>query len=341
MSNNTEVSPPKEAAPAESKPSEATSIDSNPSEVKSNNEVSPPKEDQVKNNQTSTDAPDATEEKEQPQEETAAVESKPILGALPPAVNPEETKPSEPTSLNSKPTDIKSNSESAIVTNPQDVKSTETTAANARSTEAAPLDVKPIEDDKPKIISNPHEEKTNEGTPLNSKPTEMKEAAPSDTPGKEQPKKTGTNNKETEGKTQLEQSSDKDAENTKGARKLGTVQGQTENNVGKYLINWNILVLILPFFTILDAPVGASTDTVGRKDTTILLGLVGAVVGVALVAYGYNLYKKKKRNTERIARNGSLNTSDVEEGREMKPLMKNGEQNTRIPLKDETTDLKS
>lgn len=86
---------------------------------------------------------------------------------------------------------------------------------------------------------------------------------------------------------------------------------------------------------------GETKESVSAKDTKILVGLFGAVVGIGVAAFGYNYIKKKKRNASH-----TIDQSDPEEGREMKPLMKNGsEQKQTIEFNDErqgkTEDAKS
>lgn len=56
-----------------------------------------------------------------------------------------------------------------------------------------------------------------------------------------------------------------------------------------------------------------------------MLGLFGAVVGMGAAAFVYNQIRKKKRaNAPRNSSNG-VKKDDPEEGKEMKPLITNGE----------------
>lgn len=68
---------------------------------------------------------------------------------------------------------------------------------------------------------------------------------------------------------------------------------------------------------------GETKEPTSKKDTKILLGLFGAVVGVGLIAVAYN-YLRKKKNAQRAAVNG-INKDDPEAGNELKPFIKTGE----------------
>lgn len=66
-----------------------------------------------------------------------------------------------------------------------------------------------------------------------------------------------------------------------------------------------------------------------------MLGLFGAVVAIGAIAFIYNHIKKKKRSNLGRSSNGVAHDGG-EEGREMKPLMKNGEdKKPTIDYKDE------
>lgn len=84
------------------------------------------------------------------------------------------------------------------------------------------------------------------------------------------------------------------------------------------------------------ASVGGSKESVSQKDTKILVGLFGAVVGLGIAAFTYNHIRKRKRaNASTVTTNG-VSRSDPEEGREMKPLMKTaGDQKPTFEYKDE------
>lgn len=85
------------------------------------------------------------------------------------------------------------------------------------------------------------------------------------------------------------------------------------------------------------ASVGEAKEPVSKKDTKILVGLFGAVIAVGVAAFAYNHYRKKKR--ARATLNNGIDRSDPEEGKEMKPLMKDGSgKKHSVEYKDETQD---
>lgn len=72
-----------------------------------------------------------------------------------------------------------------------------------------------------------------------------------------------------------------------------------------------------------------------QKDTKILIGLFGAVIGCGVAAFAYNHIRKRKRaNASRSSTNG-ISKNDPEEGREMKPLMKGDSGKQAIEYNDE------
>lgn len=92
------------------------------------------------------------------------------------------------------------------------------------------------------------------------------------------------------------------------------------------------------FLFLATASVGEAKEPVSQKDTKILIGLFGAVIGCGVAAFGYNHIRKRQRaNASRTATNG-INMNDPEEGKEMKPLMKNNSGKQTVEYQDERPD---
>lgn len=70
--------------------------------------------------------------------------------------------------------------------------------------------------------------------------------------------------------------------------------------------------------------VGEAKASVSDKDRKILLGVFGAVVGMGAAAFTYNYIRKRRIANARRSSSNGVTSNDPEEGREMKPLMKNG-----------------
>ncbi|XP_074039820.1 uncharacterized protein isoform X1 [Leptinotarsa decemlineata] len=81
--------------------------------------------------------------------------------------------------------------------------------------------------------------------------------------------------------------------------------------------------------------IGESSErNTGRNDNKILVTLFVAVLAVGVAAFSYHYIKKKKRTNNTSSRNGVVKC-DVEEGTEMKPLMKVPEESSKVEIKNE------